>query len=204
MAFLQQLLSRIQSDGTIAEFPDAYGTPEYEYGEALSVLGLAASTFADSDRWLALKCLQGGQRITEFVRAAFVPQSSEDGALLLAGLARVLKARDALAAFAMDAREVPETGLTNGERLTLQIVPSVVTGPVSVRWSLPSAATGVLRVLDVTGRQLKTVTLAEPAVAGSVAWDARGDDGHGLPGGRYYMVLDTPLGRQTQGFVLER
>jgi hypothetical protein len=203
-AFLQQLLARIQSDGTIAEFPDGYGTPAYEYGEALSVLGLAAITFANSDRWLAAQCLEGGQRIIEFVRAAFVPQSSEDNALLLAGLARLLKAGDALAAFAMDVREGPEPGLTDGGRLTLQIVPSVVTGPVSVRWSLPSAAAGVLRVFDVTGRQLKTVTLTEPALAGSVAWDARGDDGHGLPGGRYYMILDTPLGRQAQAFVLER
>jgi len=203
-ACLRQLLSRIQPDGWIEDLPDAYGNPRYEYGEALSVLGLAAVTFADSDPWLALECLQGGQRVAGFALEALPPELSEDGAVLLAGLARLLQGGDALAAFAMDAREGPDARPTETARLSLEIAPSIVTGPVRVRWSLPAAAAGVLRVLDVTGRQVRSVELAEAAATGSLSWDLRGSGGRPLPGGYYFMTLDTPLGREVQGFVLER
>jgi hypothetical protein len=201
---LQQLLSRVRPDGQILDFPDVFGTPVYEFGEALSVLGLATLTFCQRDPQLAQDCMLAGQRVADYALHTFWPQSSEEGAMLLGGLSRLLEAQDALNALADEAGEEPSGHAAGADQAVLRIAPTLTTGRVGVHWSLPVAAPATLSVFDVSGRQLTSVALSGAARSGDLAWDLRDRKGVSLPNGHYIMVIDTKFGRMTNGFVVAR
>ncbi len=89
----QNLLDNVQPTGMIHGLPDTLGTPDYEYGEALSVLGLAALAFRGTDRELSGHCLSAGERVAQHALQSYNPGCSEDGAILLAGMCRIYLAQ---------------------------------------------------------------------------------------------------------------
>jgi hypothetical protein len=101
----QNLLSAVQPSGLIRGLPDALGTPDYEYGEALSVLGLAALAFRSLDKELSAQCLSAGQVVAQHALRSYNPGCSEDGAILLAGMCRIYLAQIA------DSSNAPERAL---------------------------------------------------------------------------------------------
>lgn len=76
-----------------------------------------------------------------------------------------------------------------GPGLLLQpVVPSV--GNVRIRYALPGASHGSLRVVDVTGRLVRVL---DPGLAGTgwLAWDRTDDSGRAVAAGTYYCILET-------------
>jgi hypothetical protein len=63
----ETLLINVKKDGTITSLPDAYGTSGYEYGEALSALGLAAVAFRGYDQSLSERSLAAGLAVAAWV-----------------------------------------------------------------------------------------------------------------------------------------
>ena len=84
---------------------------------------------------------------------------------------------------------------TGGEPAGLDlgpIEPNPSAGPVAIRLRLPRTEAVVLRVHDVAGRAV--TTLADGVLrAGeqTVRWDGRGGAGLPLPGGLYWVVLES-------------
>lgn len=66
-------------------------------------------------------------------------------------------------------------------------------GPVTLRYTLPSAASVQIQIRDLQGTLVRTLTLgAQPAGQNQVAFDGLGNDGRPLPPGRYvYSVAAT-------------
>jgi hypothetical protein len=196
-AMLQELLDRVQFDGTLADFPDAGGTVEYEYGEAMSVLGAAAVAFAPYDPLLAEASLRAGESVSRHALITFAPAATEDCAMLLGGLARILQGQQANVALTMD---VTETGPARAA--TLRIAPAAAAGPRRITWSGPETGRARLLVVDVTGRQL--ASLPVPGMGGSLDWEPRDAQGRDLSAGRYFMILETPESRSSRGFTVLR
>jgi hypothetical protein len=73
-----------------------------------------------------------------------------------------------------------------------------------LRWSLPAGEAARLRVLDINGREQASLPIVATADQGGLSWEPRDDDGRWLSAGRYFMILETPRGRQVRGFVLVR
>lgn len=74
--------------------------------------------------------------------------------------------------------------------------------PVTLRYSLPSAASMQIQIRDLQGTLVRTITLgAQPAGRGELHFDGLGDDGRPLPPGRYlYKVAATDAaGGSVQG-----
>jgi hypothetical protein len=198
-AMLQELLDRVQPDGSIAEFPVTGADAEYQYGEAMSVLGAAVLAFASGDPWLAQTCLRSGESVSRYVAATFPPHAAEESAMLLGGLARMLQAQQALAAIAMDA---PETGAVRGP--ALRIAPAAADGPRRISWARPDAGGARLLVVDVTGRNLASLAVPAADESGSLVWEPRDARGRWLSAGRYFMILETEQGRSVRGFTVLR
>lgn len=89
---LEFLLALIPEDGRITLLPDKHGSAAYEYGLALSVLGLAAQVFRDRDPALADRSAVAAARVFDCSARAFRPGSEEDRAMLLAGFRRAYSA----------------------------------------------------------------------------------------------------------------
>jgi hypothetical protein len=196
-AMLQQLLDRVQPDGTLDGFPDPSGSVEYEYGEAMSVLGASVVAYAPYDPWLAEACLRAGERVSRHALFAFTPAATEDCAMLLGGLARVLIGQQSLTALSMDVTET-----ASGSRTMLRVTPASADGPRRISWSRPAAGRADLFVADVTGRRLASLPMPAGGGSGGLDWVPRDDDGRGLASGRYFMVLETPQGRSSSGFTI--
>lgn len=90
---MENLLTIVEPSGLIQGLPDNLGSADYEYGVALSVLGLAALAFRDLDVRLADRCLAAGQLVARHVLDSCMPRCSEDGAVILAGLCRIYQAQ---------------------------------------------------------------------------------------------------------------
>jgi len=92
---LEYLLASTQRDGSVKGMVATKSDIEYEYGLALSVLALASDAFRRIDGDLADRCLIAGARVFAFASKEFEPESSEEHAVLLTGMARVVLALDA-------------------------------------------------------------------------------------------------------------
>jgi hypothetical protein len=68
--------------------------------------------------------------------------------------------------------------------------PNPSRGSVDIQFELPAVATVSLRILDVRGRVIRTVTEGRFGPGSQrVAWDGRRDDGLAAPSGSYYFEL---------------
>ena len=79
--------------------------------------------------------------------------------------------------------------------------PNPASAELYLRWVLPRAASVRLTVLDATGRLVQgwsDPTL--PAGEHEIHWDLRGADGHRLPPGCYFVVLDADGARRVRPF----
>jgi hypothetical protein len=92
LAESENLIRAVEADGSIPSIPDNKGSPAYEYGEALSVLGLSAIAFDSTDASLANRSLEAGRKVARTVIERFEPGSSEECAILLIGLCRITEA----------------------------------------------------------------------------------------------------------------
>lgn len=83
-----------------------------------------------------------------------------------------------------------------------RVVPSPTLGVANIM--LPRLPVhGVLQILDVKGRQIKTFARQE-IVGELVTWDGRTTDGEPAPPGVYFLRLSTRVGVHTKRFILLR
>jgi hypothetical protein len=90
-------------------------------------------------------------------------------------------------------RVAPASGV---QSLRLEVSPSVFSlGPVAIRYASPSRA-GLVRLTahDALGRCLGLLFEGSAGGAGSLRWDGRDQDHRPLPGGVYFLRLETPNG----------
>ncbi len=88
----ENLVRAVREDGTIPSIPDNEGSPAYEYGEALSVLALSAIAFYPLDADLSGRSIAAGRKVARVALERFVPEPTEDGAVLLIGFCRIAEA----------------------------------------------------------------------------------------------------------------
>jgi hypothetical protein len=96
----------------------------------------------------------------------------------------------------------PSTG--DGLRLALGSGnPTVGSSPARVQFDLPRQTDVQLRVLDLSGRVVRTlIDGARGAGAYQIAWDRRDDGGRPVGSGVYLLRLVTPQGVRTQRMVM--
>jgi len=64
------------------------------------------------------------------------------------------------------------------------------TGPVDIRYGLPSAARGLLAIYDVSGRRMRTLAEGDQTEGEHrIVWDGRRDDGGMMANGVYFLRL---------------
>ena len=87
-------------------------------------------------------------------------------------------------------------------RLLSQNEPNPFGTNTRIRFDLPSAAPVTLRVLDVTGRAVRTL-VSGPREAGphTAVWDGRNDASVEVSSGVYFYRLDTDRGSDTRRMV---
>jgi hypothetical protein len=197
----ENLIASVMLNGSIPSIPDPFGSPAYEYGEALSALALAATAFRDSDPDLAGRSILAGQRAARYVVENFTPSCEEDGALLLAGLARIYQA------------QVADTTQTSGigdlsDRLnatSLEVWPNPAREGISIRYRMPPGTEGVVRIIDASGRERMRLPLPAAGDAdGTHAWEGADAEFKQLPSGRYSAVLEAGSQRRATGLVILR
>jgi hypothetical protein len=81
-------------------------------------------------------------------------------------------------------------------------VPSVSVAPVSVSYSVPKSGSATLRVIDLSGRVVRTLLAGPVAGSGSVTWDGRDDAGNPVPAGGYFCYLQTGQNGLSRKFIL--
>jgi hypothetical protein len=75
--------------------------------------------------------------------------------------------------------------------------PNPATGPVRLRYSIPSLMRVRLEIFDLRGRRVRTLVRGErPAGANEVAWRGDGDHGEAIGPGVYWVRLTTPVGER--------
>ncbi len=196
---LDHLLSSVTESGYIESIPDGNGSFTYEYGEALSVLGIGAVVFRGEEIDLALRCLDAGLRVANFVAQNCDPLSSEDAAMVLAGLARVYEAQ-----IDRDIAGAAEDRTLVGP-ITLEIWPNPISGNASFHYRAVPGEPAALRIIDSTGRELFSSPLAGTEDGtGVVAWDGRDMQLRPLPSGRYEAVLESGWRRRIAGITILR
>jgi len=197
---MDELLPRIAPDGSIRGIPDGYGVAAYEYGEALSCLGLGARAFYERQPLYASRCLQAGQRVFDYAVRTFEPRSSEDRAMLLAGICRVVLAMKPRMEFALDPRDSTNV---RSSPLSLSIWPNPMSYHADFFYSIPSSATASLRIVDIAGRERAWIPIeAVQGVTGLVGWDGLDATRQRLPSGRYTAILDSQGNRQVIGLTI--
>jgi len=82
----------------------------------------------------------------------------------------------------------------------LKIQPNPVSGKAVVSFSLPNAVQVSLRLYDIAGRLARDFE-NQRLNAGKYSMDV---DLHDLPLGTYFLVLETPTGRQSQSLIIVR
>lgn len=74
-----------------------------------------------------------------------------------------------------------------------------------IHFQLPVAETHSLRVYDVSGRRIRTLSEGTlPAGGHAVVWNGRDDSGHAVPAGVYFFELRAAQGELRQRTVLLR
>ena len=207
---LTTLLHQIQPRGEILGMPDGYGNIVYEYGEALSVLGLAVECFRDSDPALAAEALDKGRRVFDYCAQYFVGYPNEDGAVLLLGLARMYNALPDTDTPGSGARSRSLAGASLdisriANPTALSISPNPSAGRVHLEFRVEPDAEGRIEIYDVAGR-LQADLRAKSGAGGSGAlwWDAVDADGRPLSPGRYFALLRSRGVRTTRTFSVVR
>jgi hypothetical protein len=197
----ENLAVQVTQDGSIPSIPDAFGSANYEYGEALSALGLAAVAFRFGDPDLGNRSLEAAERVARYVVENLAANSDEDGAILLAGLARVYRAQFPDTTLTSGNEEIP-TDLPSG---SLRVWPNPAHGSVSLGYLLPDLGPGRLRVIDATGRERASITLdAGRMNDGTLLWNPMDDAARPLPSGHYSIVMEVGGRRASQGLVILR
>jgi hypothetical protein len=196
----ENLIAHVLNDGSIETIPDEFGSIRYEYGEALSALGLAALAFGASDPDLAGRSLLAGQAVAQHVLESFAPVCEEDGALLLAGLARVYQAQTADSLAASGIAELPSRW-----GAALKVWPNPARAGFSVQCAMGPNATGILRIIDVSGRECARMPLSAGACeTHTLVWSASDAGLRPLPAGRYTALLEAGASRQAASFLIVR
>ncbi len=86
------------------------------------------------------------------------------------------------------------------------VAPNPVSGPVTIRFDLPTATTLCLEVHDAQGRVVRRLTSGEQAPAGrrAVIWDGRGERGEALQPGVYFVRFQAGGYQATRRAVVMR
>jgi hypothetical protein len=205
---LEELLSRVQPDGSIHGIPDGNGTAMYEYGTVLSCLGLGAQLFLEGRVEIGSRAYGAAERVFQYAARTFPPVSSEDHAMLLAGFCRVIEAERQVQGRARKSRLYEPLSAASGiegSSLALAAWPNPMRDRIQILFRGPANATGLLRVIDATGRRCLTQILISDAQGrGQLIWDGVDDGGRRLPSGAYEAVLQTGEGRTATGFAIIR
>jgi hypothetical protein len=197
----ENLIALVSRDGAVESMPDAFGSENYEYGEALSVLGLAATAFRHTDSDLSSRSLAAGRRTARFVVDHLHPSSDEDCAVLLTGLARIYQA------------QFPDSALTSGldglpselPSGSLRIWPNPASESVSLGYLLPTSDGAIVRVIDITGRERASFALEKGRVnSGTLLWEPVDEASRPLPSGRYSIVMEAGKRRASQSLIIVR
>jgi hypothetical protein len=87
--------------------------------------------------------------------------------------------------------------------LAARVFPNPMRGQGTLSFALPKAGPLAVRVLDVTGRLVRTVSDERSAAAGVHTWKLGHDGtGHRLPAGIYFYRIDSAEGRRSGRFVV--
>jgi hypothetical protein len=101
------------------------------------------------------------------------------------------------------------TGIADGGTPVVRMLanaPNPFRTSTAIRYALDAASTVDLRVLDVSGRLVRTLEKEafRPAGEYEVAWDGRGDDGRLRAGGIYFYTLEGRGFRESRRMILIR
>lgn len=103
---------------------------------------------------------------------------------------------------------VPEAGAADvtwpilADGLRFRAFPNPTASGATFEFQLPSSHPSELRILDLAGRHVRR--LQAPAVAQSMFWDGRDEDGHLVPGGVYYTILASGPVQESRRLVIVR
>lgn len=197
---LEDLLGRVRPNGTVAGIPDGYGSPGYEYGQALTVLGLGAQVSWGPDTNLRNRSLQAARRVAAYIIRTFTPVVSEDRAIILGGLCRLYEAERLAGGFA-EKDGAGSAGVVSPTNLAAW--PNPMTDRTFLHFELPMGSTGFLRVLDINGRELRSTPVASGDGDG-IVWDGRDDRGRLVPAGQYRILLDVAGSRRSTSVSIIR
>jgi hypothetical protein len=181
--------------------PDGYGSAAYEYGEALSVLGLGAQVPWGPTHGIGNHCLDAGRSVFAYAVNSFGPMVSEDAAVLLLGMCRVFQA-DQLARTIVKLDDASSDIVS--ARATLSVWPNPMSDRTTITYSLRSEATGSLRIIDAGGREVTSIAIPATDAAGRFLWDGRDARGRSLPSGQYRALLDDGRTRWSAGISIVR
>ncbi len=97
----------------------------------------------------------------------------------------------------------------NGDKVlnqALMIYSNPTSSPVEIRYSLPANAKATLSIYDVTGKLIKSFSLAPHSslLATGIIWDGRDTAGSLVPNGLYFIRLETSNYSATRKLVLTR
>lgn len=199
----ERLVGFVQPDGSIATLPDAFGTPQYEYGAAMCVLALTATAFIEEDPGFAVECYNAAGTVANYVVQSLEPESSEDGSLLLRGISRIVQMQAALGGSVAGLADLGTSAAARDAEL--RIWPNPMSDHATVGFALPPRSIGLLSISDVTGRRVGSFPVRTLDMAGgSYAWDGRDRAGRPLPAGSYRIVLESEQGERSGGVVIVR
>jgi hypothetical protein len=198
---LEYLLSKVGAGGTIGPLTDQIDCMRYEYGLALSVLGLGAVAYRASAPHFAQECLRAGQSVADYILRAFNPDSTVDSAMLLAGLARIVAAQSR-----HDWAALPQSRTEPlSEEISFSVWPNPANGRVSISYRMQPGRTGTLRIIDIAGRQIASFPL-DAARSSPGGFNTRTIDLTllGIPSGRYQSVLESGTRSFHRGLTILR
>jgi len=85
------------------------------------------------------------------------------------------------------------------------LVPAVNVGPVHIRYFLPAAGASCVRVLDNSGRVVRTLLSGDsPAGVRQLIWDSKDSEGRTVAAGAYFCYLETGQTGMSRKFVITR
>ena len=91
--------------------------------------------------------------------------------------------------------------------LAARLSPNPGGGPARIELSVPGAPVdgavrADVRIVDLQGRSVRTLLRGDlRRGVTSIGWDGRGDGGRALPGGIYFLSLQSALGRSTTRII---
>ncbi len=85
------------------------------------------------------------------------------------------------------------------------LVPAVCAGPVRIRCFLPTAGASCVRIMDNSGRVVRTLLSGTcPAGIRQLTWDGRDSEGRAVATGAYFCYLETGQTGMSRKFVVTR